>query len=86
MGGAYTVDDDGTHHLVGADYSVSKLLDFLSGYDPNKVEVLEEGLFEGDPPRVTEYVGGPIYSRDCVIRALIAEVRRLRAGGADGER
>lgn len=83
MRGAYTVDHDGTHHLVGAEYSTPQLLDFLSGYDPEKVVPLkdEDGY---DIPNFVEYVGGPVYSRDCVIKALIKEVRRLRAEANDG--
>lgn len=71
MGGSFTVDSDGTHRLVGADYSMSDLFNFLSGYDPDAVVMISE--------EVAEYVGGPIYNRDDIIRALIAEVRRLRA-------
>jgi hypothetical protein len=36
--------------LVGAEYDLHQLLDFLSGYDPTQIKVLEEGLFDGDPP------------------------------------
>lgn len=75
-----TIDDEGHHVVVGADMSVNRLLDFLSGYDETKVEVLREGTDEGGwaGAEIAEYTGGQLYTRDCVIRALIAEVRRLR--------
>lgn len=82
MGGAYTVDDDGTHHLVGADYNLAQLLDFMAGttgQDPN-----EEVIDPGDPD-LPGYAGARIvydtrihYTEHDLIRALIAEVRRLR--------
>lgn len=85
MGGALTFDrpdgapDDGGPWLVGAEYSMSTLLDFLAGCtgeDPNQ-EVLEEGLYAGDSPRIV-YDTRVHYSERDVIKALIAEVRRLR--------
>jgi hypothetical protein len=80
LGARLAVDSDGTHSVVGADFSLSKLLEFLSGYDPTKVvPMLDEDGYE-IPDRV-EYTGPPVYTRDCVIRALIAEVRRLRSAG-----
>lgn len=91
LGGAYEVDDDGTHTLVGADYTLSQLLDFMAGTmgeDPN-AEVLSEGheVAEGAP--LWEQIAGAKvvvdsrvhYTPHCIIDALIAEVRRLR--GAD---
>lgn len=63
LGASYVVDED-EHEVVGADMTVPKLLDFLSGYDESKV-------VDGTYP-------GPVYTRDDVIRALIAEVRLLR--------
>ena len=62
--------------VVGADMSVSRLLDFLSGYDESKLAPLvdEDGY---EVPDWSEYPD-PLYHRDDVIRALIAEVRRLR--------
>lgn len=50
MEGAYIVDDNDMHQLVGASFSTQQLLDFLGGYHHTDV-----------------------------IRALIAEVRRLRS-------
>jgi hypothetical protein len=66
----YTVELDGTHVQVGADFSLSQLLDFLSGYDPVRLEPT-------DDPNVFVY-SGAVYHPNDVIRALIAEVRRLR--------
>lgn len=66
---------DGELVGVGADMSLTDLLDFLSGYDPTKVEVPAD---PGDGPQITEYIGGPLYTHESVIRALITEVRRLR--------
>lgn len=63
--------------VVGADFTVPRLLDFLSGYDPTKsVPVVDEDA-PWRAPEVFEYPE-PVYTRDCAIRALIAEVRRLR--------
>lgn len=70
LNGAWHVDADGNHRLVGADYSFTQLLDFLSGYDP-------AWLIETEPG-IVEYRGGALYHSHDVIRALIAEVRRLR--------
>lgn len=77
-----TYDELGGVRIVGADMSLPALLDFLSGYDPEKVAPFEDesGHTHDD---ITEYVGGPLYTRDCIIRALITEVRRLR-GATDG--
>lgn len=66
--------------VVGADMSLSRLLDFLSGYDPAKLTpVVDEDGYE--VPDWVEYPD-PIYHEHDVIRALIAEVRRLRAAAA----
>lgn len=84
MDGAYTIDDEGNHHLVGADYSLNDLLEFLSGYDESRLHLLDEGTeddqvlgFHGHIP-VYEY-DGQVYHEHDLIRALISEVRRLRA-------
>lgn len=98
MGGALTYDrpdhvpydsgDEGPW-LVGADFSLSRLLDFLAGCtgrDPH-----EELIHSGDPD-LPDYAGAevvydtrPHYSEHDLIRALIAEVRRLRAEAALSE-
>lgn len=65
-----SVDEEGAHHVAGADFTMPALLNFQSGYDPALVEPLGDGI--------VEYVGGELYTRDDVIRALVAEVHRLR--------
>lgn len=84
LGAALTFEDENGEPLdaprvVGADYSLSALLDFLGGTmgdDPNQ-EVIEPGIMPDDPPRWV-YDTRPSYSEKDLIRALIAEVRRLR--------
>jgi len=78
----YDSGDDGPW-LVGAEFSLSQLLDFLGGTvgrDPN-----EEVIRPADPDR-PGIEGAEItydtrihYTEHSVIKALIAEVRRLRA-------
>lgn len=87
LGGSYTVDEDGTHHLVGSEFTLSQLLDFLSGYDESKLIVLDPGYEVPENASFGEKVAGasiteypdPIYHYFDVIRALIEEVERLRA-------
>lgn len=79
LGGSLTFEgasEDGPR-LVGADYSLSKLLEFLSGYDESLCRPL---LNEYDQP-VADWVEypGPIDHVHDVIAALIAEVLRLRS-------
>lgn len=74
LNGSYAVDDDGTHHLVGADFSFSQLLDFYSGYD--EANLVEEPYSPGSD--VYSYTK-PLYSSSDVIRALVLEIKRLRA-------
>lgn len=61
--------------LVGGDFTLPQFLDFMSGYDPERATLVGEvegvPIYEGWDPR---------YSEHDVIRALIAEVRRLREG------
>lgn len=83
LGGAYDVDEDGTHHLVGADYSLDQFLDFVAGIDPTDASAVEV-LDPGDPTE-SGWAGAPVYidnrphyHPNDVIRSLIAEVRRLR--------
>lgn len=99
LGGALTLDrppdadpDDAGPWLVGADYSLSALLDFLAGTtgrDPNE-ELLQAGRDESTLPEWERGRGGwqdaeivydtrVHYSEHDLIRALISEVRRLRA-------
>lgn len=103
MGGALTYDRpadadlaDAGPWLVGADYSMSDLLDFIGGTlgrDPDE-EVLAPGRDETDLPAWERgihnaevvYDTRSHFTRDCVIRALIAEVRRLRTLVPEGVR
>jgi hypothetical protein len=73
-------DDEGPW-VFGADYTLSELLDFIGGtHDP--------GVSADENPALTRledvgdvpcYVDSRVhYSEHCLIRALIAEVRRLR--------
>lgn len=79
-------DDDGPW-LIGAEYQLATLLDFYSGHDPTH-DVLEDG----DEELAALGLGGPLvyvnedphYTEHDVIAALIAEVRRLRAGSEPG--
>lgn len=80
MAGALRLDDDGNPVLVGADYSMSDLLDFLAGCageDPNR-ELLNPAdvAVRGEIPFYRD--SRVHYHEHDVIRALIAEVRRLR--------
>jgi hypothetical protein len=76
LGGSYTVGEDGQPRLQGADCSVSRLLEMLSGYDESKlVPALNE--YDTPIPDTFEYPD-PVYHINDVVRALIAEVQRLR--------
>ena len=79
--GVWHLEDDGTHTLVGAEYSFHNLMNFLSGYDPTK-----EVLISDDDSTVETYVyeGGTIYGYQDVIKALVNEVKRLRKLIDDG--
>jgi hypothetical protein len=78
MGGAFTVDEDGTHHLVGADFSVNQLLDWLAGIDRDNDAILELLSDPEDPRLPVYYDPRPQFHYTDIIRSLIAEVRRLR--------
>ena len=76
--------EDGTHELVGGEFTLSQLLDFYSGYDRSKEVDLGVGpdpLGFGQDVQWTEYPD-PVYSERDVMGALIHEVRRLRQEGA----
>jgi hypothetical protein len=96
LGGALTFDGENGERLaeprlVGADYSLSTLLDFLAGCtgrDPNE-ELIQPGRDESDLPEWERGRGGwsdaeivydtrPHYSEHDLIAALIAEIRSLR--------
>lgn len=75
-------DEDGNPIGVG-EFSLYQLLDFWSGYDPSKEEVIDDGGGHGYTTVV--YRGGPVLSSKDVIQALIEEIRRLRNDhGTDG--
>ena len=77
LGGSLTFDQDSTEpRLLRADFSLSRLLDFLSGYDESRlIQAVNE--YDTPIPDTFEYPD-PIYHVNDVLRALIAEVRRLR--------
>jgi hypothetical protein len=96
LGGMLTYDrpddakDDGGPWLIGADYSLATLLDFLAGAagrDPN--ELIQAARDESDLPEWERgrdwsaaeivYDTRPHYSERDLIAALVAEIRRLRA-------
>lgn len=54
------------------EFTLSQLLEVYSGYDPARSVQVEPDVFVHPDP---------IYSRDDVIRSLLAEVRRLRGEG-----
>jgi hypothetical protein len=80
LGTCWTYDYDGTRVHHGGDYTLPELLDFMSGYDPALAipTGTAPGPF-GDDVEWTEYPF-PTYHEHDVIRALVAEVRRLREG------
>lgn len=79
LGTCWTYNDDGERVHHGGDYTLTELLDFLSGYDEALAVPLESapGPFGGDV-EWTEYPF-PVYSERDVMRALVAEIRRLRS-------
>lgn len=84
LGGAIGFDDDGARQLVGADFSLSQLLDFLSGVDDTKAVLVEAA--HPDPLIANSIEGAAIYespgrrySEHDLIAALVTEIRRLRA-------
>ncbi len=70
MNTAYDCDEDGNHVLVGGTITMNQLLNFWSGYNKSKE------LDEGDN---MSYYPHPVLMRDDIIRALIEEIRTLRA-------
>lgn len=69
----FTIDDHGDPQIHEAEYSLSQLLDFWSGFDH------ADGVFDGYIGDVPVYVHEkPNLTELDVIRALVAEVRRLR--------
>lgn len=70
MDTAYACDENGNHFLVGGTITMNQLLEFWSGYD--KAKELDEG-------ENMSYYPHPVLMRDDIIRALIEEIRTLRA-------
>lgn len=69
----FTDEPEAPRKLVGGEFTLSQFLDFMSGHDPKRATL------------VGEVDGIPIYeswdrhySESNVMRALIAEIRRLR--------
>lgn len=70
LGASFKIDDNGDHVRIGADYSLGDLCRFYSGYDSRAIVHLSAD--------VDEYVGGPVYTVNDIIVALIAQVRHCR--------
>lgn len=70
------VEEDGTHSVVNGEFTLTQLLDFFSGYNPEESE--EVGI------NIYEYTGGTMYSYSDVIRALTDEIFRLRGVASNG--
>ena len=75
--------DDGSYSPVGGEFTLNRLLEFMSGYDPERRSLIgyTAGIFgEGDPAGAIPIYESwdEHYSERDVMRALIAEVRRLR--------
>lgn len=70
LNGVMEVDEEGNHHVVGADYSFWQFINFMSGYDESRLTPTED-------PEVNIY-NGQVYFPTDIIRSLIHEVRRLR--------
>lgn len=77
LGATLTRDAAGEWMVIGSDYTMTQLLNLLSGYDP-ALEVPMADEYGHEDEDFVEYTGGPIYHTDDIIIALIAEVRRLR--------
>jgi hypothetical protein len=75
--------------LVGGEFTLAQFLDFMSGYDPERSTLLgytSDVCGEGEPAGAIPIYESwdQNYTERCVIHALIAEIRRLRAKVADG--
>ena len=68
LGAVTTVDDDGTRRVDGADMTITQLLDFLAGYDP-----------EQEIPDGIAYIGDQTYAWQTAFLAVVRELRRVRA-------
>jgi hypothetical protein len=82
------VTDEGKHRCVGGDFTMAQFLSFMSGYDPERQTLI--GYTDTIPGTDIHHDNAvPIYEswdqhyhEHSVIRALIAEVRRLRGAVA----
>jgi hypothetical protein len=75
---------DGSYKPVGGEFTLSKFLDFMSGYDPERstfVGYTSGVCGEGDPAGAIPIYESwdQHYTERCVIRALINRVRELEA-------
>lgn len=78
LGARLDDNGDGNPIVVGADFTLSRLLEFYSGYDPST----NVPLGEMDTPMgrmEAEEVQGEMYTVNDVLEALIAEIERLRS-------
>ena len=74
-----TITDDGEWKPVGGEFTMPKFLHFMSGYDPERSTFVGYGDLASTGNDIPIYEHwDQVYSEHCVIRALIAEVRRLR--------
>lgn len=64
--------DDNGDPVTSGPYGIYELLEFWSGFDPDKVVLQDDGSYL--------YTGGPLLTQKDVMIALIAEIRRLRNG------
>lgn len=69
------VGTEGEHIPVGGDFTLSRFLDFMSGYDGDR-SIFTGHYIDGVP--LYEHPD-QVYSEHDVIRALIARVRELEA-------
>lgn len=73
---AYGVDESGAHILERGDFTLSQLLNFWSGHDPSEARLAG---YVGDA-EVYEHPRPVLHPND-LIRALVAEIRRMRGDG-----
>lgn len=79
LGGALEHDEDaGEDRLVGADFSLHRLLDFWANHEPT-TEPVGQAMWGGELVDVYDDTDSPAFHPNDLIAALIAEVRRLRS-------
>lgn len=79
LGAVTEVAENGDRTIHGADYTLPQLLNFWSGYNPD--DGVQVGYI-GDIPLY--HHTKPCLSEIDLIRALVAEVRRLHKGDPNG--